>query len=73
MAVGMALIVIGLLILIPSGLCTAIFGGATFMSAITGSTESALNDLPEILLFGGPFIVVGLLLFLAGRAMRRRR
>ncbi|HEY1710370.1 MAG TPA: hypothetical protein VGG10_19015 [Rhizomicrobium sp.] len=72
MASGMALIVIGLLILIPSGLCSAIFGAGAFMSAISGSTESALNDVPEILLVGGPFIVVGLLLFLAGRRLRRR-
>ena len=70
MAGGMALIVIGLLILVPSGLCTAFFGGMSLIEMFSDS--SGLDVLPEALMFGGPFILIGALLFYAGRKMRRR-
>lgn len=70
MAGGMALIVIGLLILIPSGLCTAFFGGMSIIEMFSDST--GLDVLPEALMVGGPFILIGTLLFYAGRRMRRR-
>jgi hypothetical protein len=66
---GMALIVIGLLILIPSGLCTAFFGAMSVWETITGGT--GLSVLPEALMVGGPFIVVGALLFYWGRHLRK--
>jgi hypothetical protein len=66
---GMALIVIGLLILIPSGLCTAFFGAMSIWETITGGT--GLNVLSEALIVGAPFILVGALLFYAGRRLRK--
>jgi hypothetical protein len=66
---GMALIIIGLLILIPSGLCTAFFGAMSIWETISGGT--GLSVLPEALMFGAPFIVVGALLFYAGRRLRK--
>ncbi len=68
---GMVLIVIGLLILVPSGLCTAGFGLMSIWEKITGGT--GLDVLSEALTFGGPFILVGALLFYAGRSLRRPR
>lgn len=70
MAGGMALIVIGLLILIPSGLCTAAFGGLSLFEMATSST--GLSVLPEALMIGGPFILIGFVLFRVGVNMRRR-
>ncbi len=70
MAGGMALIVIGLLILVPSGLCTAFFGGMSILEMFSDST--GLDVLPEAIMVGGPFIVIGGLLFYVGRRMRRR-
>jgi hypothetical protein len=70
MAGGMALIVIGLLILVPSGLCTAVVGAMSIFEMFSSST--GLDVLPEALMFGGPFIAIGALLFYAGRRMRRR-
>lgn len=49
---AVALIVIGLLIVIPSGLCTAVFAGGA--------------GLLIPLLIGGPFIAVGISLIIAG-------
>jgi hypothetical protein len=74
MAGGMALIVIGLLILVPSGLCTAAFGiGAlSDMFSSPSAAQEAFSIMLEVLLFGGPFIAVGAALFYAGRRMRRR-
>jgi len=68
---GMALIVVGLLILIPSGLCTAVMGGMSLFEMFSSST--GLNILPEVLTFGLPFIAIGIALFYAGRRMRRRQ
>jgi hypothetical protein len=54
-----ALIAIGLLILIPSGLCTGIV--ATYSGA-----------LPVALMFGGPFVVGGAVMMLIGISGLRR-
>ena len=56
-----ALIVIGLLLLIPSGLCTAVFAGA--------------HMLPIAIAIGGPFIIGGGAMVVAGirRAMENAR
>jgi hypothetical protein len=70
MAGGMALIVIGLLILIPSGLCTALFGAGSLMDMFSGH-DTGLDILPEVLMVGGPFILIGYGLFHLGRRLRR--
>jgi hypothetical protein len=71
---GMALIVIGLLILIPSGLCTAIFGVMSFADLFSSPSAAgeAMSILLEVLIVGGPFIVVGFVLFRVGLALRRK-
>lgn len=75
MAVGMALIVIGALILVPSGLCTAIMGiGA--ITELVAEPKTFLADLSDV----GPFalgvlaaVAVGAVLLRTGLSMRRRR
>ena len=52
---AIALIVMGLLILVPSGLCTTLV-----------AFNSSRNDLAMILTFGGPAILLGGGLLLAG-------
>ena len=61
---GIALFAIGLLIAIPSGLCTMVLG-----LPIMFSTP---NDLPMVLLFGGLPFVIGFALILIGLNLRRR-
>ena len=56
---AIALIVIGLLVLVPSGLCTAVMG------------FSSWDSLAVALSIGGPFIVVGGGLVLGGIAWLR--
>ena len=68
-----ALIVLGLLLLVPSGLCTAAIGiGAIYgMIAAPENAGDALGTIPMILIVGGPFIVGGAALLLTG--IRRSR
>jgi hypothetical protein len=68
-ASAVALLVIGLLILVPSGLCTAFFG---IMGILYGSGADALNTLSEALVFGGPFVVVGALFVVLGFRARKQ-
>ena len=67
-----ALFAIGLLILIPSGLCTSIFGLGALYDAVTGSGSDALEFLVEALVVGLPFIAIGVGLVMAGRSISRR-
>ena len=68
---AIALVVIGLLILIPSGLCTGIFGiGALF--DLTAAQGYAGILLIGALVLGGPFIVLGALLIRTGLRERHR-
>ncbi len=68
-ATAIALLVIGLVILVPSGLCTAFFG---IMGLLYGSGSDALNTLTEALTFGGPFVVIGVVFVaLAFRARKQ--
>ena len=76
MAVGMALIVIGILILVPSGLCTAIFGAGAIYDLTAANPGSFMGDVSDV----GPFAlgvlvaaIAGFLMIRAGRAMRRRK
>jgi hypothetical protein len=70
---AVALVVIGLLILIPSGLCTGIFGVGALYAMITSSPGEGLTVLLEALTLGGIPIVIGGLLVFAGFRMRTKR
>jgi hypothetical protein len=66
-AVSVAILVIGLLILVPSGLCTGLF---MFGPLFTGGSG---NDMVGVaLLIGGPFVVVGGALTMWGIGRLRR-
>jgi len=71
---AIALLVIGLLILIPSGLCTGILGiGAIVTSFINpNAAGGALASLPMILFVGGIPAAIGGFLVFAGFRMRKR-
>ncbi|HEY1613195.1 MAG TPA: hypothetical protein VGF97_05810 [Rhizomicrobium sp.] len=67
---AIALIVIGLLILIPSGLCTSIFMGGAFLDTFFSSqNSSAMGDAIPALIIGGPFVAIGA--FLVWLGLRR--
>lgn len=66
---ALALFVIGLLILIPSGLCTGIFG---LIALSQGLGADMVGFLLEALVFGGPFILVGGGLVYAAYQLRKR-
>jgi len=68
-----ALVVFGLVILIPSGLCTASMGIAsvTAMFSRYGGIEAALTGLMTTLLLGGPFVALGIFLIRTGSRERR--
>ncbi|MBV8977293.1 MAG: hypothetical protein JOZ13_07925 [Alphaproteobacteria bacterium] len=71
--VGIALLVIGLLILIPSGLCTGIFafGGLVELFMQPGSADSSFLAL--VLSIGGPFVAAGTAMVYFGvKALRRK-
>ncbi|MBV9990622.1 MAG: hypothetical protein JOZ72_04950 [Alphaproteobacteria bacterium] len=69
---GVALTAIGLLIFVPSGLCTATLGGSAAWNLIAGTDDGGMPAiLIMALVFGGPFVVVGALFIRAGiRALR---
>jgi|HubBroStandDraft_2_1064218.scaffolds.fasta_scaffold1238120_2 hypothetical protein len=68
-----ALIVVGLLILIPSGLCTGFMTIGPLVATIFGSKRYAPTDMVQIALaIGGPFVVLGAVLTWIGFTMRRR-
>ena len=69
---AVALVIIGLLILIPSGLCTGIFGVGALYAMITNSPGEGFSVLLEALMFGGIPIAIGGLLVFAGFQMRKR-
>lgn len=61
-AVSVALIVVGLVILIPSGLCT----GVMIVGTLVESAGDFISMLPTVLIVGGPFVLGGGLLVYAG-------
>lgn len=70
-----ALMIIGLLFLIPSGLCTGIFGGGAVIDAIVHPENAgdAASMITMAAIFGGPFIAIGaVLVWLGIRRMRGR-
>jgi len=66
---AIALVVIGLLILIPSGLCTGVFGLGALFDGVNADTSGFLET---ALIVGGPFIVLGALLVRTGLRERHR-
>ena len=56
-----ALLVIGLLFLIPSGVCTGIFGGGALLDGVLhpSNMRDSLSVLLMATMFGGPFIAIG--------------
>ena len=70
-----ALMIIGLLILVPSGLCTGIFGGGAILDVLVHPENAgdAASLLGAAVVFGGPFVAVGgILVWLGIRRMRGR-
>jgi hypothetical protein len=68
-----ALLIIGLLILVPSGLCTGIMGVASVADIISHPEAGGYGPgiLSASIIVGGPFIAVGAtLVWLAIRRMR---
>ena len=65
---AIAVLVIGLLILIPSGLCTGLLG----IGELVSGTNTAVSNLFEDLLYGGPLILLGALLVYGAFRMRRK-
>ena len=71
--IGIALFVIGLLILIPAGLCTVLVGGFSLIEGISqGDFATLMSSLGIVLIVGGLPTAVGAVLVWAGLKMRRR-
>jgi hypothetical protein len=74
-----ALVVIGLLILVPSGLCTGSLGIMAIAEALFPSKfgivsgGGTLNDLFPVLIIGGPFIIGGIFLIRLGLRSRKSK
>jgi hypothetical protein len=64
--VSIAFLVVGLLILVPSGLCTALIGGATLLE------DADPSGFIAVLLYGAVPVALGAALVYAGFNMRRR-
>jgi len=70
-ALAVVLLVIGLLILIPSGLCTGIFGIGALYDMFTSSSSEGFSILLEALVFGAiPIAIGGALVYAAFRVRR---
>lgn len=70
-ALAVVLLVIGLLILIPSGLCTGIFGVGALYDAVTSSSAEGFSILVEALIFGAVPIAIGAALVYAAFKVRK--
>lgn len=70
-ALAITVFVIGLLILVPSGLCTGIFGIGMAVDAFNGDGFDS-GILVEILLIGGIPMAIGYGLVRAGLSLRKR-
>ena len=70
---GIALIVLGLLFLIPSGLCTGIFGLGAIWGAITDPANAgdAASVVVMALMFGGIPLAIGIALTVVGNSLRK--
>lgn len=74
-AAGIAFLVIGLLLLVPSGLCTGIFGGGALLDMIThpANASDSTSALLMVLVVGGPFLIAGFFLVRIGIKRLRGR
>jgi membrane protein implicated in regulation of membrane protease activity len=70
-ALAITLLVIGLLILIPSGLCTGIMGVGALMEAFSSGSSDMGGFLYMVLFVGGPFVVIGAALVYAAFRVRK--
>jgi hypothetical protein len=72
---GVALLIVGLVILIPSGLCTGILVGGAILRLFThpGLGMLSLPGISGVLAFGGPFIAGGAVLVWQGIKRLRGR
>lgn len=68
--ISVALVVIGLIILLPSGLCTAVFGFFTIVESFSQNVD--LSSVLMVLLFGGLPMLVGWVLVWARLRARAR-
>ena len=69
---AIAVLVIGLLILIPSGLCTGIFGVGAIYRMITSFSGEGMTLLSEALTIGGIPLALGAGLVFLALQMRKR-
>ncbi len=72
-ALAIALLVIGLLILIPSGLCTGVFGGGALYDMLTGSPDNMASGIfwAAVTIGGIPILIGAALVYAAFRVRRR--
>jgi hypothetical protein len=72
LALSIAILVIGLLILVPSGLCTGIFTIYPIIQSFTTPHGGDLGFVQLALVIGGPFVLLGgFLVWLAISRLRR--
>ena len=69
--ISVALFILGLLILVPSGLCTVVFGGLMLVQP-DGSPGELLSIMLMVLMFGVVPMAAGALLVWAGLKARPR-
>lgn len=70
-----ALMIIGLLFLIPSGLCTGIMGGGAVIDALVHpeNISDSVSMLVMVAIVGGPFVALGAVLVWFGVKRIRSR
>lgn len=68
-AISVALLILGLMILVPSGLCTAVLGGSII---VEGLPYGDLSGIPIVLIYGGVPIAFGVALVWAALKSRPR-
>lgn len=77
-ASGLALVILGLVILVPSGLCTGVFAFGPLIAALLHpgrySYSGTSQNVVLAFIFGGPFLLAGGTLLLFGiRRLKRRK
>lgn len=70
-ALAITLLVIGLVILIPSGLCTGVMGAGALLEAFSSGSSDSGGFLSMVLFVGGPFVLVGAALVYAAFKVRK--
>jgi hypothetical protein len=70
--IGGAVLVLGLLILIPSGLCTGTMAILALLGQMSQSRSGAIDVIVMSLMMYGPFVLIGGFLTWLGIRLRRR-